>query len=143
MSEVVYQDVASQLQSLTSNKPTRRVLLVEDNIHARTAMRLLFRRTNAELIEAETIAEGFKKLFPLPDWVILDLMLPTGDDMIPEGSTGALILEKIRVERLPVKVVITTGMHIEDLKLNGSHPDAILQKPYHVADLLRLVGVSN
>src|SRR3954470_2879372 len=83
-------------------------------------------------VEAATVAEGLAQLDPPPDCIVLDLELPDGP--------GEAILRKVRMERLPIRVVVNTGMPESGRLSEVSYmrPDAVLQKPLDAAGLLTI-----
>jgi DNA-binding response OmpR family regulator len=110
------------------------MLVVEDERVARDALQALFALNGYEVAVAATVAEGLKLLDPPPECMILDLDLPDGP--------GEGILRMIREANLPTRVMITTGCG--DLaRLNAVasfKPEALLQKPVHVEELLAACG---
>lgn len=108
----------------------KRLLLVEDHESSREAVSRILTRMNYDVVHAPTLTEGLDGLDPPPDCVLLDLTLPDGP--------GELILERIKKEHLPSRVVVCTGEHdsrrLESVK--RLHPAAILQKPVSLAELV-------
>src|SRR3954470_17956989 len=83
-------------------------------------------------VEAATVAEGLAQLDPPPDCIVLDLELPDGP--------GEAILRKVRMERLPIRVFVSSGMR-DSARLSevgAMRPDAFLQKPLDSAGLQML-----
>src|SRR3982751_3177623 len=72
-----------------------------------------------------------------PDCIVLDLELPDGP--------GETILRKVRLERLPIRVVVNTGMPESGRLSEVSYmrPDAVLQKPLDAAGLLTICNGMN
>jgi DNA-binding response OmpR family regulator len=99
------------------------MLLVEDDRGTRTLLRRMLTLCGWEVTEAASLEEAFDRLDPLPDCLLLDLVLPDGD--------GACLLRKVRAEGLPVRVVVYTGT--DDLArlraVRSLRPDALLTKP--------------
>jgi DNA-binding response OmpR family regulator len=99
------------------------MLVVEDDRETRTLLRRMLTLCGWDVTEAATLKEGFDRLDPPPDCLVLDLQLPDGD--------GASLLRKVRVEGMPVRVVVNTGM--DDPARLGVvtrlRPDAVLRKP--------------
>jgi hypothetical protein len=59
--------------------------------------------------------------------------------MLPDAS-GALVLRKIRVERLPIKVAVITAAGKNSPTLRqalGYDPDIVFEKPLNYHDLMR------
>jgi CheY-like chemotaxis protein len=110
-------------------QPRRVVLLVDDHPATRDVLRRLLALCGWDVLEATTVAEGLAQLDPPPDCIVLDLELPDGP--------GESILRKVRVERLPVRVVVNTGMpdSARLSEVSYMRPDAVLQKPLDSAGL--------
>jgi len=108
-----------------------RILVVEDDLAARSALRELLQRRGCEVAEAASTAEALMHLEPRPDCVVLDLMLP--------DRGGELLLWKVRSEKLPVRVVVTTASR-DPVRLEAVRrlkPDALLEKPVDLEELYR------
>lgn len=111
----------------------RRMLIVEDDDGYRDAMRRLFRHMDYEITDAASIAEALDALAslrPAPDCILLDLRLPDGP--------GEALLERIKAEHLPSRVIICTGDDDEGRMawLRGLGPEVVLLKPTPLADLI-------
>jgi DNA-binding response OmpR family regulator len=107
----------------------RVVLLVEDHQASRELLRRILALSGWQVLEAATVAEGLDQLDPPPDCIVLDLELPDG--------AGETILRKVRMEGLPIRVVVNTGMP-DPARLSEvgyMRPDAVLQKPLDAAGL--------
>src|SRR4051812_2466873 len=113
-------------------KQRRLLLLVEDHQSTREIMRRILGFCGWDVLEAATIAEGLAQLDPPPDCIVLDLELPDG--------AGEVILRKVRVEQLPTRVVVSTGL--QDLarlsEVSYMRPDAVLSKPLDSKGLLTI-----
>src|SRR5215213_3346099 len=81
-----------------------RMLLVEDDRETRTLLRRMLALCGWEVTEAASLTEGFDRLDPPPDCLLLDLGLPDGD--------GASLLRKVRTEHMPTRVIVNTGMEV-------------------------------
>src|SRR4051794_19552237 len=105
------------------------VLLVDDHLATRTLLRRLLALSGWDVLEAATLAEGLAQLDPPPDCIVLDLELPDGP--------GEAILRKVRRERLPIRVVVSSGMSDSGRlrEVADMQPDAVLQKPLDSAGL--------
>jgi two-component system, OmpR family, response regulator len=111
--------------------------LVEDDPATSRALKGILDRRVWDVLNVSTIADALRLLDWNPDCVVLDLMLPDGD--------GTVILAKIRAERLPIRVAVTTGSNDSSrlktvLNLN---PDVFLTKPVDLKELLKGLGDSN
>ncbi len=106
-------------------------LLVEDDGASRHALSRLLSHSGYETSSAATIAEAETKLKEQPRCVILDLNLPDG--------VGTVLLERIRRQKLPIKVAITTGTTDPELLLDVKelHPDVIFKKPLNLSEVMR------
>jgi DNA-binding response OmpR family regulator len=107
----------------------RVVLLVDDHQASRELLRRILALSGWQVLEAATVAEGLDQLDPPPDCIVLDLELPDG--------AGETILRKVRMEGLPIRVVVSTGMP-DSARLSEvgyMRPDAVLQKPLDAAGL--------
>jgi DNA-binding response OmpR family regulator len=111
-----------------------RLLIVEDHPDIRTPLRRLLALRGWDVLEAGTVAEGLARLDPPPACVILDLMLPDGD--------GELVLQKIRTDQLPTRVLVYTAAYDLD-RLGGvasMAPDAVFSKATGLVGLLQACG---
>jgi CheY-like chemotaxis protein len=81
-------------------------------------------------VVAKTVAAAMEGLKSLPDWVILDLMLPDGD--------GEAVLAHIRQNELPIRVAVTSGISDpERLRaIQKLEPEACFGKPVDLKQLL-------
>jgi DNA-binding response OmpR family regulator len=113
----------------------RSLLVVEDDPTTRKALRKYFQFKGWEVRTASTVAEGLDQLEPPPDCVILDLMLP--------DENGEVLLRRIREGRLPTRVAVCTGIDDPDRleALASLEPDALLRKPFEMADVCLACGV--
>jgi DNA-binding NtrC family response regulator len=109
------------------------LLIVEDDVAALSALRLLLKRSFA-VTPAGTIAEARAAIANGNfDWILLDLMLPDG--------SGIEILKSVKAASLPTKVVVMTGCgdpYILDTA-QQLHPSAILAKPFSFPSLLSIL----
>jgi DNA-binding response OmpR family regulator len=111
----------------------RNMLVVDDDRTTRDVLRAIFGQMGWEVDVAATVEDGLAHLDPPPDALILDLSLPDG--------SGTEILRRIRRDRLPTRVAVTTGHdpdslgHVAELR-----PEALLQKPIDVDELCRVWG---
>ena len=111
---------------MTATPLMPRLLLVEDDLATSRALRVLLARKGWDVQVAETLAEAFRHLENLPEWLILDLMLPDGD--------GTSLLKKVRDEKLNVRVAVTTGSidATRLRKVSELRPDLFLTKPIDI-----------
>ena len=113
----------------------RRVLLVEDDPASRRAMRLLLKHSGWDVLAVATVGEAIAHLAApgargLPQWVVLDLMLPDGD--------GSAVLRYIRGGGLPIRVTVTTGVSdpVRLAEVQRLQPQSLLRKPIDLDDLM-------
>jgi DNA-binding NtrC family response regulator len=99
------------------------VLVVEDDVASRNALRMLLRYSGFNGLYAGTVAEALAHLPARPCCVILDLMLPDGN--------GSSVLEHIRSSNLPAKVAIATGASDWEQMIDVPRlkPDVVFRKP--------------
>ena len=107
-----------------------KVLIVEDNPTARTTLEKLLAIRGFRVQTARTLCEGRQKLDGHAA-VILDLDLPDG--------CGVELLKKIRIDQLPIKVLIVSASVDPALwdDVQALHPDAVLEKPLDFPALLK------
>jgi two-component system NtrC family response regulator len=110
-----------------------RVLIVEDQEVLRELLCTVFGRAGFEARAAGSVAEALRMLHPAPQFLTLDLHLPDG--------RGTEILQRIREERLPVQVALTTGTIDSELLAAAARlkPDRIFQKPYSAMDIVKWI----
>ena len=102
-----------------------RVLIVEDDADARSAVAAMMARLGFDVEQAATVGEALLRLergVP-PQLVILDLRLP--------DATGALLLRRVRREDLPVTVAVVTAYPDAAAHpyLERFPPDRVFTKP--------------
>ncbi|GAB4519453.1 MAG: hypothetical protein OHK0046_28320 [Anaerolineae bacterium] len=120
-----------------SEQSTPRILVVDDDPELQKLVSALLKRAGMEPLSAETAAGGAQILRtpPLPDAVILDLMLP---DM-----SGIDFLKQMRAKNVfdDVPVVILSALADPDQIREGldSGADRYLTKPYLANNLVRTV----
>jgi len=107
-----------------------RVLIVEDDRASRRALLMLLKLRGFDATHACNMGEALEQLESQPDVVLLDLMLPDGN--------GAMILDYIRRNNLPMRVAITSGAsNWQALIGDGPHkPDAFFSKPLQFDQLM-------
>jgi len=116
--------------ALLRRRNVPRVLLVEDDRRAHQLLQQVLVDVGCEVLSAMTQASGLAGLGRALDCVILDLQLPDG--------SGEAILQRIRAERLAVRVAVTTGVTdpVRLRKVAALEPDLVLQKPIDLPALL-------
>lgn len=116
------------------NPRSKRVLIVDDDIDLLQLVCFLLDRINVETVTAKNAADAAKILRepPLPDLVILDLMLP--------GISGMEFLRQMRAravfDQLPVLVLSALIDPKQIREALDSGADRYLTKPYIANNLL-------
>jgi DNA-binding response OmpR family regulator len=120
---------------VSANK--KRILVIDDDPELQQLVRILLSRVNMEIMAAGTVAEGVKMLAapPLPDLVLLDLMLP--------DESGIDFLKQVRTRNafsaMPIIVLsaLVDPAQIREALDNGA--DRYLTKPYIANNLVSYV----
>jgi CheY-like chemotaxis protein len=102
---------------------------VEDHADSREVLVVLLEQLGYHVVPVATVAEGLEKLDG-QHRAILGLNLPDG--------LGTAILERIRTERRPIRVAITSATSDKRL-INDAHrlhAELILRKPININALL-------
>ncbi len=115
--------------------PTRRILVVDDNdaLRENIAEALELEGYPVEAVASGSLALAALARDPLPDVVLIDMMMP--------GMSGGELVATLRRDpRLaPLKVVLVSG--VAPAPARALLPvDAVLGKPFGVADLLEVVA---
>lgn len=120
---------------MTRLMPQKKLLIVQDDDSVRLALHKTFTQRGWQVYEASTFAEAVALLEHPPDWVVVDLDLPNG--------TGKSLLQRIRAEKLPSRVIICAGPNglvgMADIVALG--PDLVMHKPIDLFALLGGIGV--
>lgn len=119
--------------SESSESRKRRLLLVEDDFRTQNALRKIFAMRGWDVQSAMTVSSGLALLSTNPEVILLDLMLPDGD--------GIEVLRKVRSDYPFIRVAVTTGVEDRERleEIQRLQPDALLQKPLELNDLLRVI----
>src|SRR4051812_30721055 len=85
------------------NPMKSRVLVVEDDVVSHRALAILLGRIGYDVTGVVSVRAALLKLSgsPLPQFIILDLMLP--------DASGVEVLAEVRRRKLPVKVAVITA----------------------------------
>lgn len=111
----------------------RRILLVEDDDHSRTALQQLLEQEGFNVLSARDGTEGID-LVPTfqPDAIILDLALP--------GINGFDAAELLKADEgtstIPLIAVTASWLGAEGERLRGIGFVSAFRKPFDLADLL-------
>lgn len=109
------------------------VLVVDDNQFFLKMQRLMLERAGFEVATASDAAAGLDRFRQSAR----DVMLVVTDLMMP-GMNGRELCREIKAQRSDVPVVLVTGMgEGDDLSQGGF--DAVMQKPFNPADLIRVI----
>jgi DNA-binding response OmpR family regulator len=125
---------------VSANK--KRVLVIDDDPELQQLVRILLSRQSMEVATADTVASGVRALAtpPLPDIVLLDLMLP--------DESGIDFLKQVRArtafDSMPI-IVLSALVDPKQIKeALDAGADRYLTKPYiannlvsYVTDVLR------
>ncbi len=111
-----------------------RLLIVEDDASMREVWATVFGSRGWDVAVASTVAEGLLLLDHSPDYLILDLALPDG--------SGGDILRRVRGRNLETRVAVTTAEDDSERirEIEALRPEAVFEKPVHVADVWRVAG---
>ena len=120
--------------SLLAAENTATVLVVEDEDSLRGAVSTFLRKKGFSIIEAndgESAVEIFRENAGRIDAILLDMTLP--------NLPGSKVLEEVRRINRATRVVVTTA-YSRDTVLPDWEQAAFLRKPYHLQDLLSVLG---
>lgn len=114
-----------------------RVLIVEDDAPARLALAALLRRRGLDVAAVSTVDQAMELVGWVPDWVVLDLMLP--------GRNGVEMLRQLRAwgrewqGRTRVAVMTATNDPQLLADVDTLRPDAFFPKPLDLKALINLL----
>lgn len=118
---------------ICTQPPGPKVLLIEDDRTTRRAVGALLSISNCLVHEDDNVDDGIQALEEFaPDYLVLDLSFPRG--------SGLDVIEHIRTNKIPTKVIIITSTAREDISSNviGS-AFAIFEKPLDYRDLVKVI----
>lgn len=120
------------LRSRTLRRQTRKLLVIDDDLKLLASYRDLLVPYGFEVFTAENGEAAITIVEQHPDilLVILDVVMPRMD--------GLQWLRWFRTRRKDSPVIVISAYEFQHEDLS---PSAILQKPFHVAELLDLVGL--
>jgi len=122
-------------------KPTRKILIVDDDADIRESIRMTLEEQdymNVEVIESADVASGIRQMeVSNPDIVILDLHMPnkTGFDFMDIVHKNKL-LAKAKVIMLTADDTLDNVFKAESKGIGVYH---FLGKPFNISDLQALV----
>ena len=117
--------------SAVEHKPSKRILVVEDEHHIAEGLRLNLQLQGYEVLIAETGTSGLSAWKQWePDLIVLDIMLP--------GIDGISVLKSIRLEdeRLPVLILSAKNSAEDRVKGLVLGVDDYLSKPFNLDEFL-------
>jgi len=117
--------------STVEHKPSKRILVVEDEHHIAEGLRLNLQLQGYEVLIAETGTAGLSAWKQWePDLIVLDIMLP--------GIDGISVLKSIRLEdeRLPVLILSAKNSAEDRVKGLVLGVDDYLSKPFNLDEFL-------
>ncbi len=117
--------------SAVEHKPSKRILVVEDEHHIAEGLRLNLQLQGYEVLIAETGTAGLSAWKQWePDLIVLDIMLP--------GIDGISVLKSIRLEdeRLPVLILSAKNSAEDRVKGLVLGVDDYLSKPFNLDEFL-------
>lgn len=121
----------------TDTQIKKTVLVVEDELALREAIKLKLEREGIEVVQAGTGEEALKRIKEKqPNLVWLDILLP--------GMNGLEVLRKIRedfgMKDLPVVVVsVSVGREKIEKALALNASDYITKSGYNIADIIKKI----
>jgi CheY-like chemotaxis protein len=119
---------------MLSGDNTATVLVVEDEESLREAVSTFLRKKGFSVIEASdgtSALEIFRQNAERVDAILLDMTLP--------GLPGSKVLQEVRCINPATRVVVTTAYSRSTVLPNWEEA-AFLRKPYHLRDLLSVLG---
>ena len=118
----------------TPQRGAETILLVEDELELRAPIRRLLEDRGYTVIEASSAEEALfaSREYGGPIHLLLS-------DVIMPGDDGALLAEKVRSERPETAVVLMSGYTAEVLSLEEELPYRLLQKPFGMDLLSRVI----
>ncbi len=115
-----------------------RILIIDDEVQVREMLREAFKEGGYEVVEAQDVAEGMKKIKEAP------VALVVTDILMPERE-GLETIQALRLECPNVKIVAISGGDGADPKVlldisSFLGVDQVLAKPFSSEQLLEAVG---
>ena len=115
---------------------SRKVLVVDDEIHIVTVVAIKLRNNGYEVITADNGKDAFDVACQeLPDIIVTDFQMPT--------MTGIEMVRKLRqnesTKDIPVIMLTARGFAIEEIQRSELHISELLSKPFSPKELLRSI----
>ena len=113
---------------------SRKVLVVDDEIHIVTVVTIKLRNNGYEVITADNGKDAFDMACQeMPDIIVTDFQMPI--------MTGIEMVKKLRnnesTKDIPVIMLTARGFAVEELQRNELHISELLSKPFSPKELLR------
>ena len=115
---------------------SRKVLVVDDEIHIVTVVAIKLRNNGYEVITADNGKDAFDiACEELPDIIVTDFQMPT--------MTGVEMVKKLRnnesTKDIPVIMLTARGFAVEKTQRNELRISELLSKPFSPKELLRSI----
>ncbi|HEY5610759.1 MAG TPA: response regulator [Thermoanaerobaculia bacterium] len=125
------------MRARRTQQSLRKLLVIDDDVRLLASYRDLLIPYGFEVLTAEDGEQAINIAQENPDimLVILDVVMPRMD--------GREWLRWYRSMRRESPVIVITGYKFDEQEAQdeGLHPAVVLEKPFHVAELLDLVGL--
>jgi two-component system, OmpR family, alkaline phosphatase synthesis response regulator PhoP len=120
--------------------PLKKVLMIDDEELILLTTKLLLQQHNIETIATSRSQEGIELArTTAPDFILLDIMMP---DM-----NGWEVLRSLQecesVRSIPVVIFTAGDFTATEEELRNRGVAGILRKPFHLRELLRILGIDN
>lgn len=113
------------------------ILLVEDEENVRRVIRQQLTDLGFPVIEAENGVVALQILQHIKD---IKIKIVISDILMPGGINGYQLVEKIQSDNLPIKFLLMSGYHDEQIALNAESlklKNKILRKPFDKLELIK------
>jgi DNA-binding response OmpR family regulator len=110
------------------------ILLVDDDEYVRLTVRSVLRRSGSRIVEAATASEALElAVSEQPAIAIVDLGLPDLD--------GLYLVNELREKMAgaTLRVIVLTGQHPGETEMHDAGVDALVLKPFRLAELRETV----
>ncbi len=107
------------------------ILLVEDEENVRQVIRQQLTDLGFPVIEAENGVVALQILQHINN----DIKIVISDILMPGGINGYQLVEQIQQKKLPIKFLLMSGYHDEQIAINVSYK--ILRKPFDKCELIK------
>jgi CheY-like chemotaxis protein len=113
-------------------KPT--ILLVDDDLDMRTALKRLLRRVPASVLQADSVSGALEMV------EVMDVQMVIADYRLAGRRHGLQLLAELKRTKPSIRRVLMTGYSLSAPELAGdrSVAETMIQKPWNVGDLLSM-----